>query len=109
MPKHDSISWYTMISILSQHGFGVKSLSMFVEMCTNGLRPNSMTYGSVLSACAGICDLEWGSHLHARILRTEYNIDPFTGGGLVDMYAKCGCLESARHVFDNLMEHNEVS
>ncbi|XP_028780732.1 pentatricopeptide repeat-containing protein At2g13600-like isoform X2 [Neltuma alba] len=109
MPEHDSVSWNTMISILCQHGFGVQSLSMFVEMCSKGFRANSMTHGSVLSACASIFDLEWGSHLHARILRMEHNIDAFTGGGLVDMYAKCGCLEFARRVFDNLAEHNEVS
>ncbi|XP_054792499.1 pentatricopeptide repeat-containing protein At2g13600-like [Prosopis cineraria] len=109
MPEHDSVSWNTMISILSQHGFGAQSLSMFVKMCSKGFRPNSMTYGSVLSACASIFELEWGSHLHARIIRMEHNVDAFTGGGLVDMYAKCGCLELARRVFENLTEHNEVS
>lgn len=109
MPEHDSVSWNTMISILSQHGFGVESLSMFVDMCSKGFRPNCMTYGSVLSACASIFDLEWGIHLHARILRMEHSVDAFLGSGLVDMYAKCGCLEVAKRVFNSLVEHNEVS
>ncbi|KAK7308343.1 hypothetical protein VNO77_41945 [Canavalia gladiata] len=110
MPEHDSVSWNTLISVFSQHGLGVHCLSMFVEMCNQGFRPNFMTYGSALSACAGISHLEWGKHLHARILRIEYDsLDAFLGSGLIDMYAKCGCLGLARHVFNSLGRHSQVS
>ncbi|XP_019455035.1 PREDICTED: pentatricopeptide repeat-containing protein At2g13600-like [Lupinus angustifolius] len=109
MPERDDISWNTLISVFSQHDLGVQCLSMFVEMWNQGFRPNFMTYGSVLSACASISDLEWGKHLHARILRMEHSIDAYLGSGLVDMYAKCGCLGLARRLFDGLGERNEVS
>lgn len=109
MPERDNVSWNMMISILSQHGFGAQTLTMHIEMWNQGFRPNSMTYASVLSACTSIYDMEWGTHLHARILRMEPNIDVFVGSGLIDMYAKCGCLEYARRVFDSLTEHNVVS
>ncbi|CAK9178289.1 unnamed protein product [Ilex paraguariensis] len=109
MPEHDTCSWNTMISILAQHGKGAQTLDMFVEMLNHGFRPNSMTYASVLSACAGICDLGWGAHLHAQILRKEPNIHVYVGSGLIDMYAKCGCLEYAMTVFNNLKERNVVS
>nr|XP_004293115.2 PREDICTED: pentatricopeptide repeat-containing protein At2g13600-like [Fragaria vesca subsp. vesca]XP_011459406.1 PREDICTED: pentatricopeptide repeat-containing protein At2g13600-like [Fragaria vesca subsp. vesca]XP_011459407.1 PREDICTED: pentatricopeptide repeat-containing protein At2g13600-like [Fragaria vesca subsp. vesca] len=109
MPERDCVSWNTIISIFSQHGFGVESLSMLVEMWNHGFRPNAMIYATVLSACASIHDLEWGSHLHARILRMEPSMDVFMGSGLVDMYVKCGQLHLARQVFDNMTEHNAVS
>ncbi|KAK7273595.1 hypothetical protein RIF29_14651 [Crotalaria pallida] len=109
MPERDDVSWSTMISVLSQHDLGVHCLGMFVEMWNQGFRPNFLTYGSVLSACASISDLEWGKHLHARILRMEHGIDAYLGSGLIDMYAKCGCLGLARLVFDGLRERNEVS
>ncbi|XP_029149797.1 pentatricopeptide repeat-containing protein At2g13600 isoform X2 [Arachis hypogaea] len=109
MPEHDSVSWNTLISVFSQHGLGVKCLFLFLEMCDRGFNPIFMTYGSVLSACASIGDLEWGAHLHARILRVEHGLDAYLGSGLIDMYAKCGRLELARRVFDCLEERNEVS
>ncbi|KAJ4963344.1 hypothetical protein NE237_023283 [Protea cynaroides] len=109
MPERDDVSWNTMISILSQHGFGVPALSIFIEMWNEGFRPNSMTYASVFSACTSILDLEWGRHLHARIVKYESGLDVYMGSGLIDMYAKCGCLKEAKRVFDNLLEHNEVS
>ncbi|XP_030481405.2 pentatricopeptide repeat-containing protein At2g13600 [Cannabis sativa] len=109
MPERDNVSWNTMISIFSQHGLGAESLSTFVEMWNNGFRPNPMNYASVLSACASIYDLGWGSHLHARILRIEESLDVHVGSGLIDMYAKCGRLNFARQVFNSLTEHNAVS
>ncbi|XP_027362374.1 pentatricopeptide repeat-containing protein At2g13600-like [Abrus precatorius] len=110
MPERDSISWNTLISVFSQHGLGVQCLSLFAEMCNQGFRPNFITYGSVLSACASISDLEWGKHLHARILRMEHDsLDEILGSGVIDMYAKCGCLGLARRVFNSLGEHNQVS
>ncbi|KAA8537378.1 hypothetical protein F0562_026935 [Nyssa sinensis] len=109
MPERDTVSWNTMISILSQHGYGVQTLDMFVEMWIQGFRPNSVTYASVLSACTSIYDLGWGTHLHARIVRMEPSLDVYVGSGLIDMYVKCGCLESARRVFDKLTEHNVVT
>ncbi|KAF2324810.1 hypothetical protein GH714_017232 [Hevea brasiliensis] len=91
------------------HGFCVPTLSMFVEMWTQGFRPNSMTYACVLSTCASFCELEWGTHLHARIVRTESVLDVYVSNGLIDMYAKCGNLEFARQALNSLTEHNSVT
>ena len=88
-----TLSWNAIISFFCEHGFGVQSLSTFVEMWSQGARPNSMTYASVLSACKSIYDLEWGTHLHARIVRMEPTIDVLV----------------ARWIFDDLTEHNAVS
>ncbi|GAB2282116.1 hypothetical protein Dimus_016674 [Dionaea muscipula] len=109
MPEHDIVSWSTIISLLSQHGFGVQALHMFIDMSIQGLRANSLLYASVLSACTDLNDWDWGRHLHARIVRNESNLDMYTGSGLIDMYAKWGFVESARWIFDNLRERNVVS
>ncbi|CAK8562957.1 unnamed protein product [Lathyrus sativus] len=109
MPERDEVSWNSLISIFSQHGFGVDCLAMFVEMCNQGFSPNFMSYGSVLSACASISDLKWGAHLHARILRMEDSLDLVLGNGLIDMYAKCGCLGLAKRAFNSLKDRDHVS
>ncbi|GJV51429.1 pentatricopeptide repeat-containing protein [Tanacetum coccineum] len=109
MPKRDVVSWNMIISILSRHGNVVKTLSMFIEMCSQGFRPNSMTYASLLSACTSIYDLNWGAHLHARIIRMQQNIDVYVGSSLIDMYAKCGSFKKARQIFNDIQEHNIVS
>ncbi|CAM8981786.1 unnamed protein product [Rhodiola kirilowii] len=109
MPQHNEVSWNMIISVLARHGMEFEALSMFVEMSIQGFRSNSETYASVLRSCATVCDIEWGAHLHARIFRIEPSMDVFAGGGLIDMYCKCGHLGSARKVFDSLSQHNAVS
>ncbi|PIA56930.1 hypothetical protein AQUCO_00700939v1 [Aquilegia coerulea] len=109
MPERDNVSWNTIISILSQHGYGVQTLSMFIEMWSQGFIANCMTNASVLSACASLLDIEWGKHLHARVIRSYSATDLFVGSALIDMYAKCGRLVAAKKVFNSLPEHNPVS
>ncbi|GFY86318.1 tetratricopeptide repeat (TPR)-like superfamily protein [Actinidia rufa] len=109
MPERDAVSWNTIISILSQQGYGNHSRILFVDMWNQGFGPNPMTYASILSACTNMSDLGWGAHLHARIIRMEQNLDVYVASGLINMYAKCGCLESARQIFNNLTEHNVVA
>ncbi|XP_071689932.1 putative pentatricopeptide repeat-containing protein At3g11460, mitochondrial [Rutidosis leptorrhynchoides] len=109
MPKRDVVSWNMIVSILSKHGNVMKTLSMFIEMCRQGFKPNSMTYASVLSACTSIYELTWGTHLHGRIIRIQQDVDVYVGTSLIDMYAKCGLYVKARQVFNNLKHHNIVT
>ncbi|KAF6149207.1 hypothetical protein GIB67_026063 [Kingdonia uniflora] len=109
MPARDIVSWNTMISILSQHGFESQTLTLLIEMGDHGFKPNSMTYASVFSACGRVFDLNWGRHLHGQILRLGLTLDVFVGSGLIGMYAKCGQLEAAKRVFNSLPEPNAVS
>ncbi|KMT19230.1 hypothetical protein BVRB_1g014120 [Beta vulgaris subsp. vulgaris] len=109
MPKRDDVSWSTIISLLSQHGFGAQTLNMFIDMCDQGFKLNSKTYASVIGACTSLQYLAWGCHLHARILRMETGLDVYTGSAFIHMYAKFGRLEYARRVFDGLAKCSVVS
>ncbi|KAJ0968861.1 hypothetical protein J5N97_021738 [Dioscorea zingiberensis] len=91
------------------HGRVKETLPMIIEMQAKGYAPDSTTYTSILSACTSIPDVEWGRHLHARIIRTQLSIDVFVGSALVDMYAKFGHLEAAKKVFDSLSDCNAAT
>ncbi|XP_020260124.1 pentatricopeptide repeat-containing protein At3g24000, mitochondrial-like [Asparagus officinalis] len=109
MPERDTISWNTMISVLSQHGHVRQALLMIIDMFTKGYELTSTTYSSVLSAVTSIQDLDWGRHLHAHIIKHQWGYDVYVGSALVDMYAKCGKLDAAKRTFEILPTHNTVS
>ncbi|KAH7302692.1 hypothetical protein KP509_23G083100 [Ceratopteris richardii] len=55
-------------------------------------------------------DLERGTRLHVEIVQKGLlEHDTFVGSSLINMYAKCGALSSAKDVFDKLPLRNEVS
>lgn len=95
MPERDLVSWNTMISILTRHGFGFETLCTFIELWNHGFGLSSMLYATAFSARASVYDLEWGPHLHSRVVHMEPSLDVFVGSGLIDMYLKCGCVEYA--------------
>eukprot|EP01018_Ginkgo_biloba_P007209 Gb_35258 [translate_table: standard] len=109
MSKRNIVSWNTMIAGYAQNGFGEEALELFRQMQLKGEKPNHLTFASVVKACASIAALEQGKNVHDQIMETVFETNVVVGTALVDMYAKCGSLESAREVFDKIIEKNVVS
>eukprot|EP01018_Ginkgo_biloba_P038447 Gb_32439 [translate_table: standard] len=109
MPEQDVVSWNAMIGAYAQNGDGVEALKLFCEVEWTDVKPDKFMFASVLSACASLAALEHGKHIHGSIIRTGFGLDAFVSSTLVDMYAKCGSVEDARQVFDNMPEQDLVS
>eukprot|EP01018_Ginkgo_biloba_P002434 Gb_04611 [translate_table: standard] len=109
MPERNIISWTAMIAGCAQNGHGVEALELFRQMQLENLKPDSKTLASVLPACANLTALEQGMEIHERLIRSGFQCDVFVESALVDMYAKCGSIEQARHLFDKMHQRNIVS
>ncbi|PUZ48613.1 hypothetical protein GQ55_7G259100 [Panicum hallii var. hallii] len=109
MPERDVVSWNMMVSALSQSGRVREALDMVVEMYSKGMRLDSTTYTSSLTACARLSSLEWGKQLHAQVIRNLPRIDPYVASALVELYAKGGCFKEAKGVFNSLRDRNSVA
>ncbi|KAL3528175.1 hypothetical protein ACH5RR_012831 [Cinchona calisaya] len=110
LEEKDIISWNTMIASFSQCEEHAKALSVFKEMDKQvSQRPDDFSYASALSACAGLASIRHGKQIHAHIIRTRPDEDTGVGNALVNMYAKCGCIEYACIVFNQMGCHNLVS
>ncbi|KAJ8563050.1 hypothetical protein K7X08_031502 [Anisodus acutangulus] len=57
--------------------------------------------------CSELCDIVEGRTLHCYIVKGG-NPDSLVWTGLVDMYAKCGKVESSHDVFDGISDRNVV-
>ncbi|KAK7318355.1 hypothetical protein RJT34_03054 [Clitoria ternatea] len=100
MPLRDEVSWGTMIAGYSQMKMCGEAIELFNEMIGLGVQPDNIALVSVLSACAQLGELEQGRVVHDYIKRNGIRVDAFFTTGLVDFYAKCGCLEVAREIFE---------
>ncbi|KAJ7237495.1 hypothetical protein O6H91_Y445400 [Diphasiastrum complanatum] len=109
MSDRDVVSWNAMIAGYAQNGLGKEALALYEQMKQEGVQPDNVTVVLLLKACASLAALEQGKHLHSEIIKRGFQSDVVVGNTLVDMYAKCGCTEDARELFDNMSERDVVS
>ncbi|KAH7289900.1 hypothetical protein KP509_30G023200 [Ceratopteris richardii] len=106
----DVTSWTALITGYSEHGQGHEALHYFEQMKLTGLSPNAVTYISISKACGTLENVEKGKEIHAEILREGLlEKNNVLNTGLVHMYAKCGMLQKAQGMFDEIPDQNVVS
>ncbi|XP_072981164.1 putative pentatricopeptide repeat-containing protein At3g05240 [Typha angustifolia] len=106
------VTWTTMIAGYVEGGRGSEAINLFRDMEVAGMEPNEITVVHALVACGQCRDLETGIWIHDRLL--QWDIDPIGSNvvlatALLNMYAQCGSLKTARVLFDRMPQKNEVS
>ena len=109
MGKRNVISWNAMIVGYAQNGHCEEAFEVFRQMQRVGMKPDQITYMSILNACACPVALERGREVHAHIIDAGLQSDVRVGTALVNMYAKCGSIRDARLVFDKMGNRNVIS
>ncbi|KAJ0052171.1 hypothetical protein Pint_01865 [Pistacia integerrima] len=99
VPMRDLISWNSMISGYEKNGRFIEALELFEDMLNCDFMPNDATLVSALSAVSGLASLSKGRWIHSYMIKNEFVIDGVLGTLLVQMYSKCGSIESALKVF----------
>lgn len=96
MSTRTLISWTTMIAGFAQHGRTQQALQLFEDMRIAGVRPNQVTFVSVLSACshAGMVNEALG---YFETMKKDYRIKPVMDhyACLIDMFVRLGRLDEA--------------
>ncbi|XP_071724753.1 pentatricopeptide repeat-containing protein At2g34400-like [Rutidosis leptorrhynchoides] len=107
--ERDLVSWNSMISGYAKMGYAEEGLKLFGRMKEEGFEPNEMTIVSVLKACGDLGDLSSGRLLEGLVVEKEMQLSSYIGSALINMYAKCGDLSSARRVFDDMKRKDVVT
>ncbi|PKA59323.1 Pentatricopeptide repeat-containing protein [Apostasia shenzhenica] len=103
MSHRNLYTWGTMISIYSQNACGNEALTLFAQFMALKLRrPNHFMFSSIVNACAGLGRLGTGRSTHAAVFRLGHEENDVIAGALIDMYAKCGSIDSSRIVFSRI-------
>ena len=109
MESKNIVSWNAMISGYEQNGNSKEAIELFQQMQQSGIQPNQVTFTIALSACANLADLSLGKKIHSQINESgiEWNIE--MKNSLLNMYSKCGSIDDARSIFDNMESKDIIS
>ncbi|KAL5709275.1 hypothetical protein ACHQM5_019983 [Ranunculus cassubicifolius] len=78
-------------------------------MRSENLKPNLVTIVSVLPAAAYLAAIREGMSLHAYVSHIGFESNIRVGNCLIDMYAKCGCLEHSEEFCNKMSIIDTVS
>ncbi|KAL0344592.1 UNVERIFIED_CONTAM: Pentatricopeptide repeat-containing protein [Sesamum radiatum] len=105
MPDRDLVSWNSMLSGYSQGGSHEECKDLYRMMLgLEDVRPDGVTAVSVLHACAQSTDLVFGMEVHQYVMDNGIKMDLSVCNSIIALYAKCGSLDYARELFEEMTE-----
>ncbi|GJM87679.1 hypothetical protein PR202_ga03657 [Eleusine coracana subsp. coracana] len=103
MPERDVVSWTTLVDGYARSGLADDAWRVFCRMVVaEGVWPNRVTLVAAASAVGQMRLPGLGRTLHRCVADSGVNRTVNSDNVLVDMFGKCGCVASAKEVFDGM-------
>lgn len=109
MRERDLVTWTVMIGAYTECGSANEALLLFDGMQEQGVVPDSVAMVNVVNACAKFGAMHNAKLVHDYISRKQFWLGVVLGTAMIDMYAKCGSVDSAREIFDRMGIKNIVT
>lgn len=105
----DAADWTTLMDCHSGGGSELEALRLFVLMRNDAVPIDDVVMVSLFGTCAKVGNSVLGIQGHGCVVKMGLGFSVKARNAAMDMYAKCGLVDSARKVFDEMSERNVVS
>ncbi|KNA25544.1 hypothetical protein SOVF_004760 [Spinacia oleracea] len=100
MSERDVVLWGAMIAGFAHNKLPREVIRYTRWMIKEGVAPNSVVLTTMLPILGEVKAWKMGKEVHAFVLKRQNYIEqPFLKSALIDMYCKCGDMNSGRKVF----------
>ncbi|VVA19111.1 PREDICTED: pentatricopeptide [Prunus dulcis] len=103
------ISYNTIVDAYAKHSDTEEAFGLFHEIQDTGFGASAFTFSSLLSGAASICAVGKGEQIHARIIKSGFESNQGICNALVSMYSRCGNIDAAFAVFNEMEDWNVIS
>lgn len=108
-PVRDVVLWTAMINGYVQYNRFDDAMDLFQEMQSKRVKADKFTMVALLTGCAQLGALEQGEWIHGYINENGIDIDAVVGTALIEMYAKCGCIDKSLEIFKEVREKDTAA
>ncbi|XP_021717394.1 pentatricopeptide repeat-containing protein At1g03540-like [Chenopodium quinoa] len=105
MRKRNAVSWCALLNGYCQNGLFESVVKLFRMMED----PDLYSFGTLIRACAGLAAVRQGREVHCQYIRKGRMGHVIVESALVDLYAKCGCIDYAQRLFMQMPTRNLIS
>ncbi|XAR50830.1 hypothetical protein NMG60_11005277 [Bertholletia excelsa] len=103
MPKRDIVSWNAMVFGYGIHGLGLEAVLLFHDMLTAALKPDDLTFISLLTACSHSGLVAEGKKWFVAMTR-DFSVVPRVEHYIcmVDLLGRAGLLHEAQNLIETM-------
>lgn len=103
MSQRDLVCWNALITACAQNGHGNEALELFGQMELEGVKPNSITFISVLTACSHTGRVEDGTQ-YFYCMYTDHGVPQLMEHYvcMIDMFGRAGHLDEAEDLLNSM-------
>ncbi|KAK8476033.1 hypothetical protein V6N13_021100 [Hibiscus sabdariffa] len=105
--KKKTVPWNAILAGCIHNRLGNEAIKLFKEMLIEGVKPDGATLKSFLPAYAIHANLQQAMNIHSYLVRSGLLSNSEIATAVVDIYSKCGCLESAHMIFNGIPNVNK--
>ncbi|KAL6189965.1 hypothetical protein ACLB2K_036366 [Fragaria x ananassa] len=104
----DVISWNSIIWVYTENGLLLDALELFARMQFWGKRPSIRSFVGFLNLASRTRNIQLGKQMHCYVVKSgfDHGASFHVQSALIDMYGKCGDIESSVCMYEDGHEHN---
>lgn len=111
MFRRDLISWNSMLDTFTENGYDSEFLNLLARMIKKGVRPDSITILTIINFSTTRLAVNKVKEVHCYSLKAGFlpcDNEPTIGNAILDAYAKCGNIDYACQIFQNLSDKRNM-
>ncbi|KAL3570595.1 hypothetical protein D5086_027844 [Populus alba] len=103
------VSYNTIVNAYAKSLNSEEAFELYTEIEGTGTGVDAFTFASLLSGASSIGAIGKGEQIHARILKSGFKSNLHICNALISMYSRCGNIEAAFQVFNEMGDGNVIS
>ncbi|OWM63119.1 hypothetical protein CDL15_Pgr008035 [Punica granatum] len=108
LKRSDLTCWGSLVSTLVHHGCSDEAMHSMKRLMESGDDPDEFILGSIFNGCANMSSLHQTKSAHSLAVKMGHDTHRFIASSVIDAYAKCGDVQSARMAFDHSSDIKDV-
>lgn len=106
MRFRDVVTWNSMIGGFVRNAQYEEALRLFQDMMRSNVEADEFTFASVITGCGRLGALNYGQRVHYLMIEKKTELNFILSSALIDMYSRCGRIQVAKEVFNNVRRNN---
>ncbi|GLU24622.1 hypothetical protein SLE2022_405320 [Rubroshorea leprosula] len=103
------VSYNAIVDVYTKNLDSEEAFQLFQEISDIGIRVNAFTFASLLSGASSIGAIGKGEQIHGQVIKSGFESNLYICNALISMYSRCGDIEAAFQVFNEMADQNVIS